>query len=166
MGTVKNSKKHRFNAVDAAIIAVIIAVIGAAAFLFTAGGVSSVSSTVSIEYVVELRTVKNEFTNNFAVGEKLVDSVAKYQLGEVIHYSVSETVYNGNDMQNGKVVSSFYPGHSDVALTVAAEASVGAGGRYVIDGGYDISVGTTVYVRLPNYTGVGYCTALRETEAQ
>ena len=164
MGITKN-KKHKFNAVDAAIIVVIIAVIGAAVFLFTAGGVSAVSETVSIEYVVELRTVKNEFTNNFAPGERMVDSVAKYQLGEVVHVSVSDAVYNGNDMQSGALVSSYYPGHSDVSLTVAAEASA-ASGRYVIDGGYDISVGTTVYVRLPNYTGVGYCTALRETEAK
>ena len=44
MGTVKN-KKHKFNAVDVAIIIVIIAVIGAAVFLFTAGGVSTVSDS-------------------------------------------------------------------------------------------------------------------------
>ncbi len=165
MNTVKN-KKHKFNAVDAAIIVVIIAVVGAAIFLFTAGGMSTVSDTVNIEYVVELRTVKKEFAGNFDVGQRLVDSVAKYQLGEVIHYSVSETVYNGNDMQTGALVSSYYPDHVNVELTVAAKASPGVYGRYVIDGGYDISVGTTVYVRLPDYTGIGYCTALRETEAQ
>ena len=54
--------------------------------------------------------------------------------------------------------------HSTVTLTVLAEAIIGDNGRYIIDGGYDLSVGTPVYVRLPDFNGMGFCTAFRETE--
>ncbi len=164
MGTTV--KKHRFNAVDAAIIIVIAVIIVAAVMFFSMGGTETINQTVKIEYVVEFRTIRNEFADNFAVGEGVVDSVAKYHLGEVIDYAVEPAIYNGNDFSAGALVSSVHPEHSNVRLSVAAEATVGADGRYVLDGGYDISVGTTMYVRLPNYTGVGYCTELSETEGQ
>ncbi|MBQ8552450.1 MAG: DUF4330 family protein [Clostridia bacterium] len=164
MGTTV--KKHKFNAVDAAIIIVIAAVIGAVVLFFTMGGTDTVNNTVKLEYVIELRTIRNEFSDNFAVGDGVVDSVAKYHLGEVIGFSVEPASYNGNDFSAGALVAGEYPEHSNVHLTVVSEATIGADGRYVLDGGYDISVGTTMYVRLPNYTGVGYCTQLSETEAE
>lgn len=162
----KINKKHKFNAIDAAIIIVIAAVIGAAIFLFSTGSVGESVKTSNIEYVIELRTVRNEFADNFKEGQQVVDAVAKYHLGTLISYSASDATYNGNDMQTGSLVSGIYPDHSNIKLTVSAEAVPGAYGRYVIDGGYDISVGSTVYVRLPDYTGVGYCTQLWETEVK
>lgn len=164
MGTTV--RKHKFNAVDAAIIIVIAAVIGAVVLLFTMRDTPAISKTVNLEYVIELRTVRNEFSDNFAVGEGVVDSVAKYHLGEVINVVVEPATYNGNDFSSGTLVSGEYPEHSNIKLTVVAPATVGGDGRYLLDGGYDISVGTTMYVRLPYYTGVGYCTQLTETEAK
>ncbi len=162
----KNNKKHKFNAIDAAIIIVIAAIIGAAIFLFSTGNVVEPVKTTNIEYVIELRTVRNEFKDNFEVGQQVVDSVAKYHLGRIVSYSAIDATFSGNDMQTGSLVNGIYPDHSDIRLTVSAEAVPGAYGRYVIDGGYDISVGSTIYVRLPDYTGVGYCTQLWETEVK
>ena len=164
MGTTV--KKHKFNVVDAVIIIVIAAVIGAAVLFFTADTPVVISETVSIEYVVELRTVRDEFVGNFSLNESMVDAVAKYHLGTVIDYDIGPSIYMGNDFSAGAVVIGEYPEHSCVKLTVAAEATVGGDGRYVIDGGYDISVGTAVHLRLPNYTGTAYCTQISETEAK
>ncbi len=157
-------KKHRFNAIDAAVIIVIAAIIGALIFLFSTGNIGTTVKTTNIEYVIELRTVRNEFTDNFDVGQQVVDAVAKYHIGQLLSFGVSDAIYNGNDMQTGSLVSGVYPDHSNIKLTVGAEAVPGAYGRYVIDGGYDISVGSKIYVRLPDYTGVGYCIQLWETE--
>ncbi len=159
-------KKHKFNAVDAVIIIVVAAIIGAALMFFTMGGAEVVNETVSIEYVVEFRTVRNEFTGNFALDQSVVDSVAKYHLGRVIDYAVTPATYVGNDFSAGAAVISEYPEHSNVSLTVSAEATVGADGRYIISGGYDISVGTAMHIRLPNYTGTGYCTQISERGAE
>ena len=114
--------------------------------------------------MVELRTVRNEFCDNFKIGQKVVDSVAKYHIGELVSYSFSDATYNGNDLENVRLVSGLYKDHSNIRLTVRAEATEGAYGRYVIDGGYDISVGSAVYLRMPYYPGVGYCIQLWETE--
>ncbi len=157
-------KKRRFNAVDAMIIIVIAAVIAAAVMFFSKGEVVETPETVTIEYVVEIKKLHNDFLDNFKVGDQMVDSVAKYNIGKVIAVEYENAVYVGTDLSTGTLTAYDYPDHSNVILTMLAEATVGVNGRYYIDGGYDISVGTPVYIRLPDFIGMGYCTSYRETE--
>ncbi len=162
MGT-NTAKKRKFNAVDAAIIIVIVAVIGAAAVFFTVRGISDEpSDTVAIEYVVEFRQIREEFADNFAIGTRVTDSVAKYQIGEVLAVNVENSKYSGNDMLTGELAISEYPERVNVRVTIGADAAIGENNIFQIDGGYRISVGTAVHVRTPNYTGTGYCIEIKE----
>jgi len=52
-----------------------------------------------------------------------------------------------------------------VQMTIRADAEIQDDGMYYIDGGFRISVGSVVYVRMPDYTGTAYCTEIKETEA-
>lgn len=160
------TKKRKFNAVDAAILIVIAAIIGAAAFLLLRDKPETVSEKTAIEYTVEFRKVHNELRDNISEGDTVIDSVAKYNIGKVTRVTSSDALYEGENMVTGQAVVSTWPGYADVRITVEAEATIGANGRYVISGGYDISVGTKVCVRTPNYNGVGYCTAIGEKEAK
>lgn len=160
----KISKKRKFNAVDAAIIIVIIAIVGVAAFLLSTGKIGKTTDTVMLEYSVEIRQIHDDFVDNFKVGDQMVDSVQKYNIGKVIAVDYENAVYVGTDLSTGTLTAYDYPDHSTVTLTVLAEAIIGDNGRYIIDGGYDLSVGTPVYVRLPDFNGMGFCTAFRETE--
>lgn len=159
-------KKHKFNAIDAAVIILIVAIIGAATiFLFSEKeNEGPVVQTVKVEYVIELRSIRDEFADNFSVGDSVIDGVALYRIGEVVAVDVTDSVYTGVNLVTGESVSSDYPEHSDVALTVSADATLNELGRYVVGGGYDLSVGTSVYVRTPNYIGYGYCTEIRQSE--
>lgn len=158
------TSKHKFNAIDAIIIAVIILVIAGAIAFFAFGSAGASNSSVKIEYVIELRTIRNEFKDNIIKGDKIIDSVAKYSLGEVIDVSTSDAIYNGTNKVTGTPTVSKYPDHSNINITVVSSASIDSNGRYIIDGGYDISVGTTVHMRVPNFTGTGYCIMIREME--
>ena len=159
-------KKHKFNAIDAAVIILIVAVIGAAAFFFLSDKESEgpVAQTVKIEYVVELRSIRDEFADNFNIGDGVTDGVALYRIGQIVAVDVFDSVYTGTNLVTGESVSSDYPEHSDVQLTISADATVDSLGGYVLGGGYDLSVGTLVYVRTPNYIGYGYCTQIRQNE--
>ena len=57
----KTAKKHKFNAVDVAIVIVIAAVVGVAVFLLSTGKIGQSNDTVMIEYVVEIRQIHNDF---------------------------------------------------------------------------------------------------------
>ncbi len=157
-------KKRKFNVVDAVIILIVLAVIAVAVLLLTQRSGSVEEVLTEIEYNVELRTIRDEFADNFAAGVQLIDSAAKYRLGEIVAVSVEAATFTGTNLVTGELVYSDYPEHSDVTLTVRAKASVDENGLYVLDGGYKLSVGRTIYVRTPDYVGAGYCTKLSETE--
>ena len=164
---IKAVKKHKFNAVDAVIIIVIAAVlvagIVAAVMFYTAGdGAAEIAKEYTIEYILEFRGLRNEYADNFKVGEKVIDSVAKHKLGEVIAVNTVPYTYNGNNFNTGELVVSDYPNHSNVQLTVRANAITNEYGMYYIRSVYRMSVGSTVYVRMPNYTGVAYCVEIKE----
>ncbi len=164
MATVK--QKHRFNAVDALIILLIAAVLAAGLFIWSKSRQGKSANTFDVEYVIELRTIRDEFADNIKVGTNIIDSAKKYQLGEVIAVNTSPAQYTGTDLINGELVYNDYPEHSNVDLTVKTTASLDDDGMYIIDGGYRISVGTTIYIRTPDYVGVGYCTKFKKTEVR
>jgi len=159
------AKKRKFNAVDAVLIIVILAVIGAAALLLLKGTGEPQTKKTKIEYIVEFRQLREEFGDNFHVGAVISDSVAKYQLGDVTAVNVENATYNGNNQLTGELVVVDYPEHIDVQLTVSADATIGENEMYYIGGGYRLSVGSTVYVRMPDFVGTGYCIDIKETEA-
>ncbi len=163
----ETKKKRSFNVVDALIILLILAVVAVGAvLLWSNSGKNGNANSFEIEYVVEFRTIRDEFTDNIEIGTKLVDSAKKYQLGEVIDVSSTPAKYTGVDLNTGELVYYDYPEHSDLSLTVRTVAALDDEGMFVIDNGYRISVGTTMYIRTPNYVGTGYCTKFKKMETR
>ncbi len=171
MSEINQTRKHRFNAVDAVILALVIIVIGAVVYLVgVKGSAGRGADGVTLEYIVEFRMINDEFVDNFVVGDKVIDSVAKYQVGEIVAVNAVGATFNGTDLQNGKLVISNYPGHSNVQITIRVPAAVKTddmrGNYYMIDDGYCLTVGAAVYLRTPHYVGQGYCIGMKETEAK
>ncbi|MBQ8509161.1 MAG: DUF4330 family protein [Clostridia bacterium] len=162
MSVNTTQKKHKFNVIDAVILVVICAVVAAAAFLLGSRNAQSEQNSVTLEYIVEFRTIRDEFVDNINVGVKLVDASKKYSLGDVVAVTSKTATFIGTDFTSGQLVYGDYPDHSDVQITVRSNAVINDSGRYVIDGGYEMSVGATVYARMPDYTGTGYCTQIKE----
>ncbi len=162
----KTLKKRKFNAIDAVILLVLVAAVCVAVFLFSSEDVEMPlnNDKVQIEYVVEIKTLSDDIAAVFNIGDRMVDSVQKYNLGEIIAVEYDNAVYYGKDIVNGKSTAYDYPDHKKVTLTILADATLDGNGRYLIDGGYDISTGTTVYIRLPGFNGMGYCTGFSRPE--
>ena len=169
----KNIKKHKFNALDAILLIVILALIGAAVFIFVVpnafgkgGGDTEEREYFEVEYEVQFKTVPNELCEvikkKHSVGETVCDAKSARELGELVEFRFADAVYTGTDnTDGGKLVYSVYPDHSDVTVVIRTEARITDVGRYAIDEGYDISVGTGVTVKLPYFTDLGYCTSFR-----
>lgn len=161
----ESNKKRRFNTVDTLIVLLILAVVAAGGiFLKMTAQKNGGADSFEVEYVIEFRTVRDEFTDNIEVGTQIVDSAKKYRLGEVIGVSSTPAKYTGVDLNSGELVYYDYPEHSDMSVTIRTTAVLDDDGMYIIDNGYRMSVGTTVYVRTPNYVGTGYCTKFKKME--
>ncbi len=164
---INKTKKRKFNVMDAIILVLIVAVIAVVAVfagLRSTGAVTDVKET-GIEYVVEFRQIREEFADNFKEGTLVSDAVAKYQLGEVVAVNVENATYSSNDLKTNELVISDYPEHINVQLTIKATATFNEQGLYYLGGGYQLSVGSTVHVRTPDFTGTGYCIEMKKTEA-
>ena len=162
-----SNKKRRFNLMDVIITVIIIAVIALLAYVFIFNrSTGDTVDTVRIQYTLEVKNERDELVDNAAanIGKSLIEGMAKYNLGEVVDFKYTPSTYSAFNHETGESVAALYPEHSDVSFIVSADAVKNpVTGRYSI-GGFEISVGTLVYVRLPEYAGTSYCTAIREAE--
>lgn len=162
-------KKHKFNVVDAAIIIVIVALVVAAVFFFVGGDDDKTASdlpSVRIEYEIEFRMVRDEFTDKLIVGDSVTDAALLCKIGQIVDVQVTDAVYTGTNLLTGEVVLSDYPDFSDVVVTVSADAAVDEDGRYILAGEYDLAVGNAVSIRTPSFNGTAYCIGINQLEGE
>lgn len=165
--------KHKFNFVDAIIIAVVLLVVAALAFIFVFGGASSLSNlfgkkeTTTIYYAVEFPRLRDDFVDNSVLtlkeGTEVIDEVKNYSIGNYVYYRRNASEVIGT-MKDGGTIVSAYPGYSSVIVVVKAEAEV-TPYQYTIDG-YDLQVGRQVDMSIGNFAGSGYCVALSEIKSE
>ncbi len=161
------NKKRRFNVIDLLICVIILVVIAFAAyiFVFSASSSDEVSgNAVNIQFTLEVKDERDELISHAEdnIGEILVEGTSKYNLGEVVDFYYEGSKYSTYDAETGKSLAADYPEHSNLSFVVNAVAEKNpASGRYSING-FDISVGSLVYIRLPKYAGTSYCTQITE----
>ena len=156
--------KAKFNIIDILLIAVILAAGAAAVFLLRNSGSPTVQPNTEreIQYTVLLTNVKSRFRNNIQIGDSVTDTVKLMPIGEVTDIKAVQSTVQLEDYGEGRVVNAAIPDTYDITVTVTAKATL-TGGYYMI-GGYQINVGTLVSLRVPDYTGSGYCTTIKEAE--
>lgn len=152
-------KRAKFNVIDTLIVLLILAVAAAVVYVFFLDGLENTGDVKTIQYTVLVRAVPNEYVNNVEVGDHVVDSAQHYQLGTVVDYRYEPAKKETENMAEGETSLATYENKSDLYITIEAEATLGT--QFSI-GGYEIGVGKTVYVRLPNLlpTEGGYCKSL------
>lgn len=163
----QTNKKHRFNIIDFLICAIILVAIAFASYIFFFGSKGETTSdTVSIRYTLEVREERDELIQwaEKNMESTLIDGATKYKLGTVADFYYKTSQVPTHNSETGEALAADYPEHSDLYFVIDAKAQRNpSNGRYSI-GGFDISVGSLVYVRLPNYTGTSYCISISEIE--
>ena len=156
-------KRARFNAVDALIVLLILLVVAAAVYIFFLDGLNGTDEVRTIQYTILVPAVPNEYVGNVKVGDHVVDSAQHYQLGTVTDYRYEPAKKETEDKENGQTALAVYENKSDLYITIKAEATLGT--QYSM-GGYEIGVGKTVYIRLPNLLPPdgGYCKYIDEID--
>ena len=163
MEKTKKPRAFRFNFIDALLLLIILAAVGVLAYIFISADVDIVSSgsgTVGIVYEVEVRQAREEFKGLINIGDKVVDSVTLYDIGEVVNVTYADAQYTGVNKAEGVLVFSPYPEHINIIMTVKATAKMNEG-LYML-GGYEMQVGKRVSFRVPGYTAEGFCTVIKE----
>ncbi len=157
-------RKFRFNLIDCILIAIILCA-GVLLFrIFSSGDTETVSSKTNLLYQIEVTKVPQEFRGLIDIGDKVVDTVTLYSLGDVVDVTYADCVQGVLNEDEGKLVYATVPGMLSVTLTIRATADM-QNGSYAVGGGYVVAVGKKIQFRVPDYTGTGYCTVLEEVIA-
>ncbi|MCL2517199.1 MAG: DUF4330 domain-containing protein [Oscillospiraceae bacterium] len=155
--------KFRFNFIDIILILIILTAAGILAYIFMSGNIENFRpKTVTIEYQVSITQIKEEFRGKVNWDDKVVDSVKQMAIGKVVDVKYEDSIYTTTILNSGEIIYAVYPEHLDMTVTIQAEATL-KDGLYNI-GGYHISVGTLVSLRVPNFTEQGYCITIKEVK--
>lgn len=162
-----SSKKRKITFIDIIITVIILVAVALLAYIFIFNrSTGDTVDTVKIQYTLEVKNERDELVDNAAanIGKTLVEGTAKYNIGTVSDFYHFPSTYPTFNHETGESVNALYPEHSNVCFVVNADAVKNPyTGRYSIEG-FELSVGTLVYVRLPEYAGTSYCTSIKEVE--
>ena len=153
-----NTKKGRFGFADVLILLLVIALVGGGFWFFLSGRLFGAGDEVSISYEVRLTEVRSELTSRVNYGDKVYDPVYGEYIGVVEKVRTEQYTEQIRDKSTGELVNAVKGGYYNMYITVTAVAEYKDNTLYI--SGNEIRVGERVYLRLPDFCGEGYCTAL------
>lgn len=128
------------------------------------GGETTTTSVV--RYTVRFQKMIEGTGALVGSGDQLTETIKNYALGTVVDAQVVPNQTQSLDLETGKYITTAIEGYEDVLVTVEANASE-TDSALVLDGGYELRAGTTVYLRGPGYMASGpILTIHREKEGQ
>lgn len=158
----KNKTKKRFNLADIVILLIIFAIIALFAYIIVSSyGQDLFEAKYSVEYTVKLTEVRKDFAYNLEPGNKMVETTTLSEIGKVIKVDTTPCIFTATD-STGKTVTSDNPLYMDMVITVSAEATL-PDGIYTVNG-FRLTAGKNVTFRVPDFTGSGVCTGIKEVE--
>lgn len=169
----QKATKRKFNIIDFLVLIIILAVIGTSIYaVISWSNIKKLwsTSTVELQYTVEIRGVDKAFINNIKAGDAVTDAVSKNQLGTVDRVdSAKHTVFDcikkdvpSEDEKSTSVVYEGvlleYPDKYDITVYISSTAEYEKGIGYTVNG-RRIAVGEIIEMRFPEFSSVAYCVA-------
>ena len=156
-------RKMKFNIMDVLILLVIAAVAAVLLYVFVFSENTPMDSlggtqTTKITYVVEIANVDDIYADKISVGDTLIDSSKKMNIGTITAVESQPYVHLGKNLTNGTMELTTVDNRSTIYVTVEADATL-SGFSYNVNG-YTVYVGQQVHLSLPHFVGSGYCIAL------
>jgi len=153
--------KRKFNSVDILLLLLIAAALGFGVYL-AAGGLGTAGESVIIEYTVSVDLVRDELVADISklqTGDTMIESVRGYYLGEIVGVEVRPAESDIANRVTGVVQRRPFPDHSEVIITLRADATV-RDGRFFVRGN-QILPGLEIFFRTPWFVSRGFCTSIK-----
>ncbi len=115
----------------------------------------AVPSASTVRYVVKFQKMLEGTETLVESGDKLTDNIKNYDLGTVVSTEVIPCTTRVEDHINRQVVRAEIPGHVDLLVTVESDSAALGTDAVVLDGGYNLRVNTTAYIKGEGYMASG-----------
>lgn len=122
-------------------------------------------TTVPTEFTVELVQVPKGAADLIQPGDAVRDSTRNYDIGTVVSHEVLPYTAQVADEENLTVKNVVLDRYDNILLTIQSNMLTG-GSALTTESGYQITVGTKVYLAGPCYAGTGYVIAIDRGDAE
>ena len=157
---IQNRKKAKFNLLDALIIILMLALIGAVIYGLFGGFRDSESAEPSeFTFDVKISNVRESALALIAEGMEIKDSVTGEAIGTVVSVKTEKSRYYGGVQMNENgiysLIVSDYPDEYDVYVTISASAEKDDRDIFYV-GDIRMLVGETVHFQVKSFSAVSY----------
>ena len=154
--------KVRFNIMDALILLTVLAVIAVLLYVFvfseTNDGLTGETDAYKLTYVVEAVKLREEFAELVTPGTPVIESAKKLPIGTVTAVEVLPYQHMATNLTDGSLALTSVDDACNLYITIEADATLN-GISYSI-GGYEICVGSHLYLSFADLVCEGYCISL------
>ncbi len=154
--------KVRFNIMDALILLTVLAVIAVLLYVFvfseTDDGFAGEADAYTLTYVVEVTKLRAEFADLVTPGTAVIESAKKMPIGNVTAVEVLPYQHMATNPTDGSLTLTSVDDACNLYITIEADATLN-GISYSI-GGYEICVGSQLYLSFADLVCEGYCISL------
>lgn len=130
----------------------------------TASGDDPAASSASLRYVIQFSQWREGTGTLVQPGDTLIDNIKNFQLGTVVSAEIRPCQLLLPDEETRSHVLSEVSGYEDVFVTVESPYT-SSDSDTIVDNGYSLRVGATVYLRGNGYMATGIITSI-EREGQ
>ena len=96
-------------------------------------------------------------------GDQLVDNIRNYAMGQVVSWEAVPAVTQVLNQETRQYVQAPIEGYEDILVTVEAPCTESQNG-FLLDGGYELRVGITTYIKGEGYMASGPVVAVEREE--
>lgn len=162
---MEETKKLKISIFDIVIVAVVIVAAFAVFMLLKPKDVKvAAPATVPVEFTVELVQVPKGAAGLIEPGDAVRDSTRNYDIGTVVSHEVLPYTVQVADEENLTVKNAVMDRYDNILLTIRSDMLTG-GTALTTESGYQVTVGTKVYLAGPCYAGTGYVIAIDREDA-
>lgn len=157
-------RAYHFNLIDAILILIAVAVIGALFYIYQSDRFSvdrTESRSADIIYEIQVTDALSEFGRLVQIGNTVIDADSGEAIGEVANVISEKVVYEGH-APDGTPVQTVRDDLVNITVTVRAKATVAGNGTFAVGNGLELLVGKSIHFRVPDYTATGSCISLKE----
>lgn len=146
-------RKIRISLFD--IVIIILIIVLAAGFVVLKNKKAGNADMKELTYQIEITGLNESFEGTINKGDKFIDKVKKFEMGEVADVTYSPDKDYAYDNTSHRKVCTEVPGRIAAYITMKAMCT-DDGSSIKTDGGMEIAVGTAVSIIGPGYSGAGY----------
>lgn len=161
----QENKKLKISIFDIVIVVLVLAAAFAVFMILKPKDVKvAAPATVPTEFTVELVQVPKGAADLIQPGDAIRDSARNYDIGTVVSHEVLPYTVQVADEENLSVKNAVLDRYDNILLTINANM-LASGSALTTESGYQVMVGTKVFLSGPCYAGTGYVIAIDRGDA-